>query len=215
MDTLEPKRIGIYGGTFDPIHIGHLRLALEAFCRLNLTQVRFIPCGKPPHRLPPFFSKEQRLQMVQLACQDFPYLIADDLEMQRQKPSWTIDTLRILRQKMPQDALFLLLGGDSFATLNSWKDWAQLLDFAHLVVIKRPNIDYPPKMMQYLREHQIAFSELKNLTFGKIITLENVPLLDISSQQIRAYLTQMRSIDFLVPKLVKEFINQQELFYLA
>jgi len=120
------NKIGIYGGTFDPIHIGHLRLAIEVLERLNLDQIRLIPCANPPHRSQPLFSTKQRLHMAQIACKNVQGLIVDDYEMvanqTSSKPSWTINTLKYMRQKYPEVGLYLLLGADSFADFMNWQN---------------------------------------------------------------------------------------------
>jgi len=207
----DSKNIGIYGGTFDPIHIGHLRLAIEARNLLNLDEVHLIPCALPPHRMQPLFSAEQRLQMVRLACKQIDGLIANNYEIKSakysQNPSYTINTLINFRQNYPNSKIFLLLGSDSFANLTSWKSFHQFLDLANLAVINRPNQNpYNLTIRNFLTKNKANLAEIQNLKNGKIVELNNVPKLDISATQIRTYLQKNLPIDFLVPNNIKNFI---------
>ena len=127
------KPIGILGGTFDPIHHGHLRLAQEALEQCDLAQVRFIPGGTPPHRGAPYATALHRLNMVRLALQGNAAFVLDEREIYRTDPCYTVDTLRSLRDDLGQQSVCLLLGGDAFLTLHTWRDWHSLFDLAHLV----------------------------------------------------------------------------------
>jgi nicotinate-nucleotide adenylyltransferase len=131
--------IGLLGGTFNPIHNGHLRLALEIYERLSLTEVRLIPSAQPPHRTIPSVSSELRLEMVQAAIAGVTGLTADDRELQRDGPSYMIDTLISLRAEYPDNPLCLILGSDAFMNLNSWHQSAQIINLAHIIVVRRPN----------------------------------------------------------------------------
>lgn len=131
--------IGILGGTFDPIHFGHLRTALDVVEDLNLQQLRFIPCGEPPHRDQPHASPAQRLAMVQLAIASESRFMVDAREIQRGGPSYMVETLESLRQELgEQQSLGLIVGLDAFAALDSWYRWQDLIDLAHLIIMTRP-----------------------------------------------------------------------------
>ena len=136
--------IGIYGGTFDPVHYGHLRTAMEIKTRLNLDQMRLIPCKQPPHRPQPAAASESRWQMLQLALADSDGLIPDSRELERGGPSYMIDTLISLQQDFPGQTLLLVIGLDAFAGLTAWRQWQQLFDHAHVAVMTRPGYSHPP-----------------------------------------------------------------------
>ncbi len=134
-DTCVAKRIGMLGGTFDPVHIGHLRSALEVAESYALDKLLLIPSARPPHRETPQVSAQQRLEMVRLAVADVAVLSVDDRELRRDKPSWSIDTLLSLRAELDeQDQLLLILGWDAFCGLPNWHRWSELLDHCHILV---------------------------------------------------------------------------------
>ena len=132
------RPIGIFGGTFDPIHYGHLRTALELKTLLDLERVHIVPCADPPHRTAPMSDGALRLRMVQAAIRDEPGFVADDRELKRAGVSYTIDTLASFRAELPGRSLCLLLGMDAFLSLPQWHRWQDLLELAHLVVAHRP-----------------------------------------------------------------------------
>jgi len=132
------KPIGILGGTFNPIHHGHLRLALELYERLDLAKVLLIPSAYPPHRAQPSVSSQCRLEMVQAAIKGVKGLSVDDRELRRQRPSYTVDTLKSLREDYPYHSLCLILGMDAFLGLPSWHKWEQLITLAHFIVVTPP-----------------------------------------------------------------------------
>ncbi len=137
--------IGILGGTFDPIHYGHLRSALEVKDVFGLTEVRLIPCANPPHREQPTVTAKMRLQMLELAIKNQPGLKIDTRELDRydqhQAPSYMVDTLKSLRQEFPTEPLLLFIGSDAFKHLTGWHQWQQLFDYAHIVVMTRPGFE--------------------------------------------------------------------------
>jgi nicotinate (nicotinamide) nucleotide adenylyltransferase len=156
--------IGLFGGTFDPVHYGHLRSALEVKDSFGLDEVRIIPCAKPPHRKQPEASATMRLQMLELAIKNQPGLKIDTRELDRHKlskltPSYMVDTLKSLRQDFKDASLLLFIGSDAFKHLTGWHQWQQLFDYAHLVVLTRPeNIDVANRS---LRNPTIAVSTLQ------------------------------------------------------
>ena len=189
------QRIGILGGTFDPIHIGHLRAALETAELMALDQVRLIPSARPPHRDTPRVSAEQRLQLVQLAAANLPPLLVDDRELRRDSPSWTIDTLQSLREELGAQAqLFLLLGWDAFCGLPSWQRWTELLDHCHLLVLQRPDadLDAPQALRDLLAARSVADPQALQGPAGQIAFVWQTPLA-VSATDIRRRLATGRS----------------------
>ena len=163
-----PNRpIGIFGGTFDPIHFGHLRLAEEMLELANLQQIRFIPTGTPPHRGAPQVTAVQRSAMVGLAIADQPKFVLDEREVRRAHMCYTVDTLRELRQELGEaQPLCLLMGGDAFLQLHTWYQWEELLELAHIVVGCRPGfaiedrIHTAPLSLQLQHQHRRCTAEV-------------------------------------------------------
>ena len=149
--------IGILGGTFDPIHYGHLRLAEEMLELANLRQIRFIPTGMPPHRDAPQVPAEHRAAMVRLAIADQPAFVMDEREVRQTTPCFTVDTLRELRAEFgASQPLCLLMGGDAFLQLHTWHEWEQLFELAHIVVGYRPGFTIEERIHsapEKLRQH--------------------------------------------------------------
>jgi nicotinate-nucleotide adenylyltransferase len=140
-----PRRIGVLGGTFDPVHIGHLRGALEVAESLALDELRLTPSARPPHRDKPQVSAKDRLAMVKCAVAGVAPLVVDARELQRDKPSYTIDTLELMRAELAaSDQVFLLLGWDAFCGLPTWHRWEELLQHCHILVLQRPDADSEP-----------------------------------------------------------------------
>ena len=133
--------IGIFGGTFDPVHYGHLRSALEVKDIFGLSEVRLIPCAQPPHREQPAATALMRLHMLELAIENQPGLIIDTRELNRQGVSYMVDTLKSLRQEFPNEPLLLFIGSDAFNHLKTWHQWQHLFDTAHIVVMTRPGFE--------------------------------------------------------------------------
>ncbi len=139
------KRIGLFGGTFDPVHIGHMRSAVEMAEQFALDELRLLPNARPPHRETPQVSAAQRLAMVERAVAGVERLTVDPRELQRDKPSYTIDTLESVRAELAaDDQLFMLIGWDAFCGLPTWHRWEALLDHCHIVVLQRPDADSEP-----------------------------------------------------------------------
>lgn len=221
MDISEPKLhlppVGIYGGTFDPIHYGHLRPSLELCEILGMAQVRFIPAFLPPHRDEPRSSVEHRLEMVQQAIKAEPKFVLDDREIKRGGASYMVDTLASLRQDYPQNPLCLLMGMDAFAAIDRWHRWQELLDYAHIIVSQRPETDFnaqelwPETIQDFYQTHQADRQSIAQSLCGKI-RLETVTQLSISATDIRKRLKNGQSIRFLVPEAVINLINYYNLY---
>lgn len=209
-----PKRIGVLGGTFDPIHLGHLRAAIEVAETLKLDELKLLPSANPPHRDPPQANAMQRLSMARAAIEGVPGLSVDDRELHRNTPSWTIDTLESLRAELStDDQLFLLLGWDAFCGLPDWRRWDELLQHSHLVILQRPDAD--AEAPEVLRDLIAARSVSEPLLFdgpaGKIGFVWQTPLA-ISATQIRQLLASGRSARFLLPDSVLTYIHTQRLY---
>lgn len=204
--------IGIFGGAFAPFHNGHLRLALEAMDRLKLAQVRLIPTAHPAHRPDSRVSPQKRLEWVRLALAKEKGLIADDREIKREGPSYTIDTLTELKKWRPRTPLVLLLGADAFAHFHTWHRWREILDLAHLAVVSRPGSALlPPLEADILAErHADSVEELRAVPAGLWLELP-LPLLEISSSRIRRLLRTGHSVRGLVPDAILDALTPQDL----
>ena len=207
--------VGVFGGTFDPIHYGHLRSALELVERLQLRQLRLMPCAVPPHRDAPTCDARHRAAMVELAVAGEPRLACDSRELARAGTSYTIDSLAELRSELGEDcSLSLVMGCDAVLEITTWHRWQELLDRAHVVVIARPGWQLPDSgpVAQWLRKHRpLDASELHRRPCGSILVEELRPLA-ISSTEIRELLAAGRSARYLLPQVVLEYIQAHNLY---
>ena len=206
--------IGILGGTFDPVHFGHLRPALDIQQALGLEEVRLVPCNNPPHRPQPVASREQRVAMLQTAASQHPVLRVDTREFDREGPSYTLDTLKSFRAEMGETGLCLLLGLDAFISLPSWYHWRELIDFCHLVVMTRPGGVVPEQgeLADFTSQYRVAdAAQLETGTSG-MLWFHPVTLLDISATQIRTLLGKGQDASFLVPEGVLDIIRHENLY---
>jgi nicotinate-nucleotide adenylyltransferase len=204
--TAEP--IGVFGGTFDPIHYGHLRTAFELWQALRLAQVRFLPAGNPPHREAPLANSTLRLEMVRAAVAGQSGFMVDDREIRREGMSYTIDTLIELRADYPERSLCLLLGMDAFLGMPTWHRWRELFDLCHVVVAHRPGWKAP--MTGPLGEVMVdrgtgSVRELHGSAAGRVF-VQAVTQLEIASTDLRALLMSGRDLRYLVPEAVREII---------
>ena len=208
-------RVGVFGGTFDPIHYGHLRSALELSERLELDQLRLMPCATPPHRQSTDCTALQRAAMVELAVAREPRLICDTRELQRSGPSYTIDSLIELRQELgEQTSLSLIMGCDALLDIGSWYRWEDILDWAHVVVIARPGWQLPEHglVAQWIDDNRLrCAADIKKRAAGGVLIEELRPLA-ISSTEIRAMLGRGRSVRYLMPESVLDYIEQHRLY---
>jgi nicotinate-nucleotide adenylyltransferase len=213
------QAIGILGGTFDPIHYGHLRLAEEMLELAKLQQVRIIPAGTPPHRNTPHASARDRSDMVRLAISDQPGFVLDEREVLRTGRSYTVETLRELRAELGhQQPLCLLMGGDAFLGLHTWHQWEQLFDLAHIIVGFRPGYALEERihgaMADVQRHYRQRLCQVENMSrepCGGIAELA-IPRLEISATMIRERVTQRRSIRYLLPNAVANYIHNHNLY---
>ncbi len=206
--------IGIFGGTFAPIHHGHLRLALELRERLGLSQVLIVPAAQPPHRLAPEISAARRLSWARLAIGSEPALAVDDRELRREGPSYTFDTLQELRYEHGANKpLVLLLGDDAANQLHSWHRWRELFELAHLVFVERPYEPPAParELTAFLRGRRaLGVAELQSRPAG-LWFAASIPPLAISATRIRQLLAAGRSIRGLVPDAVIESLTTEDI----
>jgi nicotinate-nucleotide adenylyltransferase len=210
-----PDPVGVFGGTFNPVHCGHLRSALELVEVLQLAQLRLMPCAVPPHREAPACSAQHRAAMVELAVAAEPHLRCDTRELARPGASYTIDSLMELRAELgAQRGLCLVVGCDALQALDSWHRWRELLEWAHLVVIARPGWSLPRQgaVAQWLRAHRCDdLGALRGAPAGGVL-VEELRQLAISSTEIRALLKAGRSPRYLLPEAVLDYIETHHLY---
>lgn len=209
--------VGVFGGTFDPVHYGHLRTALELVEQLQLQQLRLMPCAVPPHREPPACAARHRAAMVELAVAGEPRLVCDTRELGREGVSYTIDSLVELRRELGEGhSLCLVMGCDAVLGITTWHRWQELLDWAHVVVIARPGWQLPVAgpVADWLRQHRLADRRpLRERPNGGTLIEELRPLA-ISSTEIRRLLAAGRSPRYLLPQAVLDYIQSHKLYHL-
>jgi nicotinate-nucleotide adenylyltransferase len=200
--------IGLFGGTFDPIHCGHLRTAFELWQELRLAEVRFLPTGSPPHRAHLYASPERRLQMVRAAVADQPSFVVDDREVRRSGVSYSVDTLTELRREYPQASLCLLLGMDAFLGLPNWHRWRELLTLAHIVVAHRPGWRAPTTgpLGEVMVDHGTGAIRVLHEQPSGCVYVHAVIQLEISSTELRSLIIAGRDPRYLVPDEVRQII---------
>ncbi len=208
--------LGIYGGTFDPIHYGHLRPALDVYQALPFSEIRFVPCGDPPHREAPHANRQQRLAMLRLALANQPAFCIDEREIRRKGPSFMVDTLKELRGECGKQSLCLIIGFDAFLGLDSWHQWQAIPDLAHLVVTHRPGwnkneIESQSALAQLVELRQIPLEVLPQHPAGGIVFLP-VTQLDISSTRIRELVAAGKDARYLLPDNVYELIKREKFY---
>ncbi len=213
--------LGIFGGTFDPIHFGHLRLAEEAVEHLGLAAVHWIPAGQPAHRDPPRVTAGQRLAMTRLALADNPRFALDAGEVDSARPSYTVPTLERLRQQFGANRpLFLLVGADAFAGLPDWHRWRELFSLAHIAVSHRPGFPVKPSSLpaaladEFAARHAANPQALHAAPAGGICTFAMTQLA-ISATLIRQLLANGNSTRYLLPPAVIDYIELHQLYRTA
>lgn len=203
--------IGIFGGTFDPVHYGHLRSALELKELFNLDHIRLIPCAIPVHRDEPHATALQRLEMLNLATQNQPDFVIDGQELERAGGSYTFHTLSALRENYPEKSLLFFIGSDAFNNLTTWFEWQKLFNFAHIVVITRPNA--PLNSLNDFLNARLTRdkSQLKQLA-GHLF-FQEITQLAISATAIRGMIAAKQNPRFLLPDVVLDYIIQNQLYF--
>ena len=206
--------IGILGGTFDPIHLGHIHLATTIYKSCNLQKIILIPCYQSSLRTKPIASAEDRFNMAQLATKNLPYLDVDNYEIKHPTISYTTNTLEYLRQKNPSTPLALIIGIDAFNRFDEWHEWQKILELAHLIIANRPNNlqTTNEKIVKLLTERQVfAPEQLQNNPFGLIYCVDINPL-PIAATEIRTLIKQQKDASLLVNPEVWQYINDNKLY---
>ncbi|MEE8428580.1 MAG: nicotinate-nucleotide adenylyltransferase [Gammaproteobacteria bacterium] len=206
--------IGVFGGTFDPVHFGHLRSALEVRQHLGLHELRLVPCRVPPHRGEPVASVKQRVTMLKLAVDDQAGLILDQRELQREGPSYMVDTLESLRREVGEMPLCLIMGMDTFQGLPQWHHWTRLIEYAHVIVMTRPgwNISSEGGLGDFVRKRKVAEQRRLRDESAGYVYLYEVTQLEISASDIRRQLAIGHSPRYLLPDQVLEFIESEGIY---
>jgi len=203
------RAIGIFGGTFDPIHYGHLRTAFELLQALGLGELRLVPAGRPPHRAAPLCDADRRLEMLRAAAAGQPGFVVDDRELRRDGPSYTVTTLRELRAEAPARPLCLIVGMDAFLGLPQWHEWRALVELAHLVVAHRPGWSAPGEgplgeLLAQRRTDRVA--DLHATPAGRV-HVRAVTQLEISSSAVRELIVAGSDPRYLLPDAVRAIIR--------
>ncbi|MBQ4891486.1 nicotinate-nucleotide adenylyltransferase [Shewanella sp. MMG014] len=213
-------KIGLLGGTFDPIHLGHIKPALEVLHQLNLDKIWLMPNHIPPHKQSTTVNSQHRLAMTQAVCELYDEFALCDIEINRDTPSYSVATLALLKQQYPQHQFYFIMGTDSFIQLPTWYRWQSLFDLCHIVVCQRPGwqltAEHP--MASVLADNQLVSTTA--LT-GKIYPIEVQPQ-DISSTQIRQLLSNLTveerqdsnnaQLNALLPEVIQQYICQHSLY---
>ncbi|HIF88511.1 MAG TPA: nicotinate-nucleotide adenylyltransferase [Candidatus Thioglobus sp.] len=200
--------IGIYGGSFDPVHLGHLGTAIAIKNELNLEKCLMMPCATPAHKAGLHYSDSERLDILNLAIQDYSELEIDKREIARGGDSFTIDTLKECRQESPDKTLCLIIGMDSFMQFKSWKCWQEFTNFVHLIVLARPN--YKADNHSLTSFH--TTSDKKHLTKQQhgLLYFAECPLIDVSSSEIRGKIAANKNLDDFLPKTIINYIKNND-----
>ena len=207
------RLVGVLGGTFDPVHIGHIRLAVELNERLGFDHTRLIPNGIPNHREKAEASDELRLAMLQ-AASDIPALKVDDREIRRAGVSYMVDTLSSLRSDFPADAFCLIVGLDAYFGLPKWHRWQEIFELAHVIVATRPNAElHGDDVLENAVANRIVDSAagLAGVSNGKVLFID-IPQLEISSTDIRRRRREGLNVSYLVPAGTLNIIESHNLY---
>ncbi len=206
--------IGVFGGSFDPVHFGHLRTAWELQQLLRLRELRMLPCGNPVFKPALAASGEQRVAMLNAAIADYPDFVVDTRELQRDGPSYTVETLSELRSELPDAPLCLIIGMDAWLTFAQWHRWQDILELGHIIVAQRPGSSEEPsaEIAELMRSRQTTnVADLHATQAGKVFVHE-VTQLEISSSAIRQLVADGLGVDFLVPAAVQQLIINSDCY---
>ena len=200
--------IGIYGGSFDPVHLGHLATAKFIKSELNLERCLLMPCAIPVHKTGLHYSNHQRLEMLNFAIQEYSELEIDEREISRGGDSFTIDTLKELKNEQPNETFCLIIGMDSFMQFNSWKQRGEFFNYVHIVVLGRPGYEIDNLTLtsfkttqnkQLLAEHQSGLPYFSSC-----------PVIDVSSSEIRGKIAANKNLDDFLPKTIINYIKNND-----
>ncbi len=209
--TTSSKRIGILGGTFDPVHFGHLRPAIELLENNKLDRLHLVPNHRPAHRDKPHASTVQRLEMLTLATDSVEGLIIDPREAERDKPSYTFDTLQELHLENPQAILIFCMGQDAFDQFESWHRWQEILELANIVVMDRPDAELGTWAKSLITRQGEKVGAMASAKAGAI-ECQHVTQLAISATNIRKRCSDGTSLRFLMPEVVRQYIIEHRLY---
>lgn len=205
----------LFGGTFDPIHFGHLRTALELQEVLNVPQINLVPTGEPVHKSSTGASAAQRFEMVRLAVESDAALLADDCELVSDEPCYTINTLMKKRAEVGEDLpIVLVMGMDSLLGIKSWSQWQQLTDYSHLLIVARPGYEpeFDSELHCFIDQHKVEDLNLLNsLPSGHLVMHQLTPM-NVSATQVRKIIKQGSNPRFLIPDSVWNFIKHERLY---
>jgi len=204
--------IGVFGGTFDPIHYGHLRTVAQVNQHIQFGKVLFIPAAVPPHRDAPQATVEQRVHMLQLALGKYPGFEIDERELHRDGPSYTVDTLRSLHEDFPESVLCLIIGMDAFLGFNTWHQWQEIPAVAHIVVIQRPGWNSNEQFPDWCWQSEFESIEALRDKEAGVICMCEVDPIDISASAIRRDLKHGNENTGRLPELVLNYILENKLY---
>ena len=203
--------IGVLGGTFDPVHYGHLTPLAELQQRIDCHEVHVIPAAIPPHRLPPVASTDQRLAMLRIALEDYPGWKLDTCELERSGPSYSVLTLQSIRASRPDDSLCLVMGSDAFAGFPTWYHWQEIFELCHIVVIERPG-EPTAGEHEWAQKRFVSDADTLRTASAGYVYAVSLPLLDISATDIRDRLVTGQDVQGMLPEGVLEYIQEQGLY---
>lgn len=204
------RHVGVLGGTFDPVHFGHLRPAVEVRAALELDELRLMPCRVSPLRDEPAAAPEDRLHMLRLAVAGETDLVVDPRELERPPPSYTVDTLAELRAEVPDARLYFIMGADAFAGFERWHRWQQILELAHLVITQRPGVS--PEVPGGLGDRVTRRPEdLAGTSCGRVLQ-QPVTQIDFSATDVRRLAAEGGELRYMMPAAVRQYIEQEKLY---
>lgn len=212
MSEFDRTPLIVFGGTFDPVHIGHLQAVTRLCESLKATNVIWLPVGEPPHRSSPIASAQHRVAMLQLAIAEQPLFTIDAREINRVGPSYSILTLNELRAEHPHQTLCLALGLDAALNLPSWHRWEEIFDLAGVAVMHRPGWTFPNPLPDWWRQRETGGSAMPPPGSVGWITSVEVPPVDVSSADIRFDLAEKKSIEMKVPLAIAQYIREHQLY---
>lgn len=206
-----PRLICLFGGTFDPVHYGHLKPLDELQQYLAADAIHILPASVPPHRPPPRASSEQRLNMLQLALDEYPGFTLDSRELERSGPSWTVLTLQSFRQQYPDSSLCLVMGSDAFNGLTSWYHWQQIPQLANIIVIERAGMETSTRP-DWAIEHVVADVDSLRVSMCSSILFVSQKGYEISATEIRARVAEGLDVTGMLPEKVIDYIRRNRIY---
>jgi len=218
MQSVTKAAIGLMGGTFNPIHYGHLRMAQELAESLNLDEVRFIPAANPPHKSADLMTVEHRAAMVRMGISNNPMFTFDDRELHRSGATYTVDTLLSLRDELGKEtSLILFMGSDAFTKFNTWHRWHEIIQLCHIALVQRPlttnSKEVLPKVLEtFLHNHYTENADELHESASGWVTMQQITALDISSTTIRDSIKNHHSVRYLMPDNVIDYIQTHKLY---